>query len=156
MKEEINKKKLFLILGLWILDCVYCRTVVWNRKWQIGSWYGRFFFLIEFKVLFLNNFQIYLNRMVLPGSGSVTLYERVKLSIILTVSHTRRNFVSRYSGYQIHLRLDARARSVKQCACLDSYNFPAVEQWLVSCSCCIDWTSMRAAPLKTGPKAAPA
>ena len=44
MKEQINKN----VISLWILDFVYCRTVVWNRKWQIVD---RFFFKIEFKVV---------------------------------------------------------------------------------------------------------
>ena len=44
MKEQISKN----VISLWILDFVYCRTVVWNRKWQIVD---RFFFLIEFKVV---------------------------------------------------------------------------------------------------------
>ena len=51
---------LFAIFGLWILVCVYCRTVLWKRKRQI---IGIFFFLIEFKVIFLNNFQMWLNNM---------------------------------------------------------------------------------------------
>ena len=69
MKEQINKKKLFIILVLWILACrttvyVYCThcTVVWNRKWQIRV-VGRFFFLIGFKVFLKNDFQIRLNNM---------------------------------------------------------------------------------------------
>ena len=53
MKEQINKN----VISLWILDFVYCRTVVWNRKWQIVD---RFFFMIEFKVV-IYIFQIYLN-----------------------------------------------------------------------------------------------
>ena len=42
--KEINKN----VISLWIPDFVYCRAVVWNRKWQIDD---RFFFMIEFKVV---------------------------------------------------------------------------------------------------------
>ena len=48
-------------MTVWILDCVYCRTEVWNIKWQIA---GTFFILMEFKGCVLyNNFQIYLNNL---------------------------------------------------------------------------------------------
>ena len=43
MKEQINKN----VISVKILDCVYCMTVVLNRKWQIVD---KFIFMIEFKV----------------------------------------------------------------------------------------------------------
>ena len=58
------------------VDCVYCRMVQWNRKWQMV---GKLFFLIEFKVFF--NFHFHCNDAQIiwvesgsePGSGSGTL-----------------------------------------------------------------------------------
>ena len=50
MKEQMNKN----IISLWILYFVYCRTVLWNRKWQIVD---RFFFMIEFKVVLFTIFK---------------------------------------------------------------------------------------------------
>ena len=44
MKEQISKN----VISLWILDSVFCRIVVWNRKWQICD---RFFYMIELKVV---------------------------------------------------------------------------------------------------------
>ena len=36
MKEQICKN----VISLWILDFVYCRTVAWNKIWQIVHSYG--------------------------------------------------------------------------------------------------------------------
>ena len=44
MKQQVSKN----VISLWVLDLVYCKTVVWNIKWQIVD---RFFFMIEFKVV---------------------------------------------------------------------------------------------------------
>ena len=76
MKEQISKN----VISLRILDFVYCRTVVSNKKWQIVD---RFFYMIEFKlVLFRISIYTYLTnkgwiriRMepeLLHGSGSGT------------------------------------------------------------------------------------
>ena len=56
IRNKSADKKVFINLGLWILDCLYYRTEVWNRKWQIVD---RFFFLIECQCnFFCDNFQI--------------------------------------------------------------------------------------------------
>ena len=61
MNEQMNKN----VISLWILDFEYCMTVVWNIKLQIVD---RFFFMIDFKVVFLQFPNIL--KITWVGSGS--------------------------------------------------------------------------------------
>ena len=62
IKEQINKN----VISLWLLDFVYCWTVVWNRKWQIVD---RFFFIIEFKMVLFKISKY--NKIKRVGSGNL-------------------------------------------------------------------------------------